>query len=327
MRTRKASAEVTLNGVDIMKSGMVTSVAYSDIASGEVDVLDIGFSDRAGQWIGEHMPQIGSAMTLKIKVSDWEAEGDNRALWCGTFILDSLDFSGPPVSGRLSAVSSPAESGFMATERTKTWKNVTIKEIAAEIAGRAGVVPCWDAEGFDFQLSSIEQSGQTDSDFLMQLCDSYGLSLKIYSKKIVLFDRETYKAKPAVKTLGSSELLSWSYKSDIAGSYTGGELAYTDPKSGKDITAKVGEGSRILKISGRADNKADAERKIEAAVAKANHGKESMTATIMGDAMLCAGQCVTIAELGKLSGKYYIDSIRHQIGGGYKMQLELAAVR
>ena len=32
------------------------------------------------------------------------------------------------------------------------------------------------------------------------------------------------------------------------------------------------------------------------------------------------------AELGRLGGKYFIDSITHHIGGGYTMDLELSRV-
>ena len=89
----------------------------------------------------------------------------------------------------------------------------------------------------------------------------------------------------------------------------------------------MGEGPRILKVSGKADNKADAEHKIKAAVANANHGTSKMSVTIMGTASLVASQCVAIVGLGKMSGKYYIDQITHHIGGsGYTMDLDLSLV-
>lgn len=39
-----------------------------------------------------------------------------------------------------------------------------------------------------------------------------------------------------------------------------------------------------------------------------------------------ASQCVTVVGLGRLSGKYYIDSITHHVGNGYTMDLELSLV-
>ena len=88
----------------------------------------------------------------------------------------------------------------------------------------------------------------------------------------------------------------------------------------------MGTGTRILKQSGKADNKADAERKITAAVANANHGATTLSLTIMGRPDLVASQCVTVVGIGRLSGKYFIDSITHTVGGGYTMDLELSLV-
>lgn len=223
-------------------------------------------------------------------------------------------------------MSTPADSAFRETQRTKTWENATIKEIATEIAGKAKVSLFWDVQGAEFTITSIEQSKQTDCAFLMSLCDTYGYSMKVYGHKIVIFDREEYKAKGAVATLTPSDLESFSWKTTLAGTYTGGEYTYTDPLTDADIVSKIGDGDRILKMSGKADSVADAERKIKAAVNSANHGATSMSVTIMGNASLYAGQCIKIKGLADLDGKYYIDKVKHTLGSGYTMQLDLSKV-
>lgn len=89
----------------------------------------------------------------------------------------------------------------------------------------------------------------------------------------------------------------------------------------------MGTGTRILKQSGKADNLADAEPGgSRAAVDKANHGATTLSVTMTGNAALVASQCVTVVGLGRLSGKYYIDSITHHVGAGYTMDLELSLV-
>lgn len=177
-------------------------------------------------------------------------------------------------------------------------------------------------------IKSVEQSEQTDCEFYMNLCNTYGLAMKVYAQKIVVYDREAYKKKGAAAVLSPSNMKSWSWQQDQAGTYTGGEFTYTSPATEKEIKVTVGKGSRILKQSGKADSKADAERKIKAAVAKANHGKTKLSATIVGNASLVASQCVQVVGLGKLSGKYYIDTITHNVSGsgGYTMDLEMSLV-
>ena len=179
-----------------------------------------------------------------------------------------------------------------------------------------------------FTIKSVEQSEQTDCEFYMNLCNTYGLAMKVYAQKIVVYDREAYKKKGAAAVLSPSGMKSWSWQQDQAGTYTGGEVTYTSPATEKEIKVTVGKGSRILKQSGKADSKADAERKIKAAVAKANHGKTKLSATIVGNASMVASQCVQVVGLGKLSGKYYIDTITHNVSGsgGYTMDLEMSLV-
>ena len=148
----------------------------------------------------------------------------------------------------------------------------------------------------------------------------------MYAQKIVVYDREAYKARPPVATLTPDMLLSWSWSSRLTGTYTGGEYAYTDPSTEKEVKVQVGGGPRILKKSGRVDSQADAERKLWAAIHHANHGSTKLSLSMRGTASLVASQCVMVAELGRLGGKYFIDSITHHIGGGYTMDLELSRV-
>lgn len=329
MKTRSVEVDLTWNGQAVKRkmTGQGTEITYTDPASGEADSLDIAIQDRDRQWTVAWMPLEGDTLEVSIKLSHWDREGDSRILPCGFFILDNFDFSGWPITGTISAVSVPADGAFRERERTKIWEKVTIPEIGKEIASRAGIGFIWDVEGTPFPLDSVEQSSETDCDFLMSLCDRYGYSMKVYAQKIVVFDREAYKKKNSVLTIQETDIERWSWKQVLAGTYTGGEYTYTDPTTEEEIKAVVGTGSRILKQSGRANGKEDAERRIQAAVDKANHGAATLSLTMMGNASLVASQCVTVVGLGRLSGQYYIDRITHHVGSGYTMDLELSRVK
>ena len=326
MKTRRAYVDLTWNRAAVITkmTGYQENATYTDQASGEADSLDVAIHGE--KWIGPWFPVEGDTLTATIKVYNWEREGDNRSLPCGSFVLDNPTFNGWPVAGTISAVSVPADSSFRETKRSKTWENITVEEIGKEIAGRAGVTLVYDVESGPIQIKTIEQSEQTDCNFYMDLCNTYGLAMKVYSKKIVVFDREVYKAKGPVGTITRDMVKSFSWSGQLAGTYTGGEYTYTDPNTEEEIKVNVGGGPRILKLSGKADNKADAERKIKAAVANANHGAKKLSMTIVGNAMWVASQCVTVQDMGQLSGKYYMDKIVHNVGGGYTMDLEMSLV-
>lgn len=79
-----------------------------------------------------------------------------------------------------------------------------------------------------------------------RLSRSMTLAMKVYSKKIVVFDREAYKAKGPAATITTDMIQSWNWDRKLAGTYTGGEYTYTDPGTEEEIKVNVGEGPRIL---------------------------------------------------------------------------------
>ncbi|PKM72857.1 MAG: hypothetical protein CVU91_07465 [Firmicutes bacterium HGW-Firmicutes-16] len=326
MKTRSAKVEITYNGqnITIPMGQFATSFSYTDNASGESDGIDINIQDSKKDWMNG-MPTKGATIAAVLKVNDWTKAGDNRRLNCGTFILDDFSFSGPPTTGTISGVSVPAASAFKERKLTKTWEAVTIAEIAKTIAAAASIGLVFDTAA-SFKIAAIEQSKQTDCEFLCKLCETYGLSMKVYNSKIIIFDRETYKAKAYAGRIDASDMESWSWKTTLAGTYTGGALTYTDPSTEKEITFTTGAGSRVLECAEKADNAADAERILLAAINNANHGSTSMSVSTMGEVKYVAGQTVQITGLGKCNGKYYIDKVTHDLGGGYKSSYDLSRV-
>ncbi|MGN0706573.1 MAG: phage late control D family protein [Faecalibacterium sp.] len=326
MNPRTATVQILVGGSAMPddQRSTVGAVTYSDPASGEADSLDISVSGNGEKWISDWYPNEGETISASIILRNWEQpETPDINLNCGQFILDKPNFSGWPISGTLSAVSTPANKGFGRTERTQTWENVTLQEIGKNIASRAGISLSWDA-GENFSISSVEQSKKDDCSFFTNLCGDYGLQTKVYANKLVVFDREAYKQKAAVETVSAKQFSNWSGGPSMADTYTGGEYAYTDPQTENEIKVKVGGGDRILKKSGKADSAADAERKIKALVAAANHGHIKISFEMMGNAKWVSTQCIEIADLGVLSGKYYIDRISHNVStsGGYTMSVE-----
>ncbi len=329
MRPRRAEAALTWNGEAVTTDmiGSKGSVSYTDPAEGEADSIDIELNDRDARWAGDWLPRPGDRLTAQIQVFDWDAEGDDRSFDCGSFVLDDFSFSGWPRTGTISAVSVPADTAFRATQRTKTWEKATLQAIGSEIASRAGVDLVWDVEGGEFPIQTVEQTEQTDCAFYNQHCGEYGLCLKVYAEKLVVYDREAYKAKEAAAALRKEDIQSWSWHTSLEGSYTGGEYTYTDPATEEEIKETVGSGPRILKKSGKADSAADARRKITALVHSANHSATTLSLTIPGRPGLVATQCITVEGMGEaIDGKYYIDKATSRIGGGYTMELELSKV-
>lgn len=309
MRTRRATAETYYNGRSIKATteNFQASFEYSDPDHGESDSITVALADPQDQWIGAWMPSKGDEISSVIKFEHRDREGQVQQLNCGKFIIDDLGFSATSAgtSFKISGVSAPTDDAFSATDRTQTWEAVTLQKVAQTIADRYQMQLVFDAE--DVQIATQEQSDTTDSAFISSLCEDYGLCVKVFSMKLVVFDREKYKEKDPVATISREEMDNFGWNTTLAGSYTGGSIAYTDPNTKTDLTYAAGTGKRLLKVNVKADSLADAKLKLDAAIANANHGMTSISFSCIGRPEIVSGQTITVTGFGKLSGKYYID--------------------
>ena len=328
--TNQKSTGVVIKGASNPKLGeeiakQTTSFSYTDVASGQSDSVSITLFDLDKKWLGECMPKKGASLGAKLRLTNWDKENSVDTFDCGTFVLDDISFTGRPITCVLGAVSVPAMSDFKSLQRTKTWEKTTIKDIASEITKRYGVSLHYGAG--TVQIAEIEQSKQADSAFLYSLCEKYGLAMKVYNHKIVIFDIVAYESKDSVLTIKEIDMLSWSYNITVDGTYTGVELSYTDPDSDDTINVTIGNSGRMYSMNTQASSRYDAELQAAAKVNEANRGVEKMTVTIKANTKVVASHCVKIEGLGNADGKYYVDKIKHNVGNGYNMQLTLHKVQ
>lgn len=324
MKARAVQILTKYEGKDISTQieEFVESFSYDDNASGESDIISLNIRDDKKKWLSTWFPEKGDNIEASIIFKNWQNEGSSKKLNCGSFQVDDISFQGRPLAATISAISTPQKSAFNATERTKTWEAVTVEQIANEIAKRAGVKLYYDAD--KISIASIEQNNQTDCKFLYSICKTYGLAMKVYSNKIVIFDEEKYENKKATLTFEESDMISWSFNTTLAGTYTGVKISFSDPDDDdKDYIVRIGDGERILNVNVTADNVKDAELKGIAKLNSENKKTTTMSITIMANPSVVAGMTINIKDLGKISGKYYIDKVRTKVSAGGATQMTL----
>ena len=191
--TRSKSLSIVYNGTEIWEElkPYLQSFSYTD-GTDQSDTISFTLNDRDKKWSGIWTPQKKDIVHPTIEVKNWNYEGEQLTIACGDFIVDDYSFNGPPLTGSINGVSSPVQTSFKETQKSKTWESATVQLIAAEMAGNYGLTLYYDAS--DVPISKMEQSKQTDSDFLLKLCEKYGLGLKIYSNRIVIWDYKRYYA-------------------------------------------------------------------------------------------------------------------------------------
>lgn len=324
--TRKKSLSIVYNGVEAWRelSPYIEQFSYTD-AVGESDKITLSVIDRDMKWAGSWIPKKGDVILPAIILENWDYEGEKITFNCGSFVVDDFSFSAPPLTGNINGVSAPVNTSFKESDNSRTWEAATIQVIAAELAGKYGLELVYDAG--EIQVAKAEQNEQPDSEFLKSLCDKYGLGLKVYANRLVIWDYKRYYSKPATMTLTPNMVSKWDYKSTMQGTYTGAKVSYSDPSTKKLVSVVVGSEERLYKTTQKADNEADARLIGEGAILKANRKETTMQIQLPPRLSLVATENIMISGFGKMDGKYFIEKVSHQIRkSDYNMRIDISRV-
>ena len=210
---RNASLRLLYNGTDISAdiAGDVILFRCTCAASDQADVLDVTLADPDKKWLTRWMPQAGDKITAAVRLTDWEREGDSHTIQCGTYILDEPSYSAPPHIQTLSAVSHAINTSFVSAQRSRTWTDAAVSEIAAQIASENALTLYWDS-AYDPHIT-MEQVKTADLSFISHLCSDYTLRLKIADGQIVIYDPLKREKQPPVRTLRESgDLIRYSFR-------------------------------------------------------------------------------------------------------------------
>lgn len=363
--TRRAELELSYNGydlsIDIAK--YLIDFSYTDAPSGELDDLQITLQDRDNEWqTPEWMPLPGDSLKAAIRVRHWDKPGTAQKLQLGDFEVDTMDLSGPPSTVQIKGVSLGISSNIRQEKRSKAWEKVTLRSIAGEIAKKAGYKLVYSAP-VNPTYDRLDQTEQSDLEFLLQQCKSEGVALKVTGKQLVLFDELEYEKKPSVATyeIGKDKILSYSFSVAVAyAAYVACEISYTQPKTKSKKKKTTASGSvatvtataaakgkskttttykvrfvppgapalgPVLKIKEKVTGKAEALRKARNALREKNKDMGRSSLSVVGDIRMAAGVVITIGGAGTFDGNYLVESAAHRIGsGGYVTDLTIRPV-
>lgn len=283
--------------------------------------------------------QVGTAVTISLGYVDalnYDFEGEI------TQLSPTFPDSGTPtiaVDGRTRL------HWLKGDKRTRTYQNMTDKQIVEKIAHEAGLQP--QAEDPGIQFDYVMQCNQTDLEFIKQRAARIHYEVLVQGKTLIF--RKSKEAEPKTYTFVWGPLKSpapdtlplksfnpvlntsnqptkvtcrgWDYssKSPIEGTAgVGDEEARMGSQTGGQIVARAFRGREYMRVNTPAASQAEL---AECAKAHYNHWSlEFLTgnASTIGVPDLRSGQTVELQGLGFFSGKYYVDEATHTISGsGY----------
>ncbi|AYB00208.1 LysM peptidoglycan-binding domain-containing protein [Lachnoanaerobaculum umeaense] len=322
---RYTDLSLVYEGREASNIGTVESFTYVDEAENNADNISITIDNVDKRWANGWTPKLNDKIAAKIA---WTDENNKKnKIDCGSFAVDDFSISSSPLICQINATIKPIKNEFSITPKSKIWKDVSVKQIATEITNASNLNLVYDSEVED-KIKELEQSNQTDSAFLKSLCEKYGLSLKVYDTKAVIYDVAKYEDKNTIAKISPIQCTQWSYNNSILGTYTGAVFSYTNSKDNKTISVTVGKSDRLLYINESADDEADAMKKAIAKVNASNRDLITISLELVEPMVVVATNCVDLFGFGgEIDGKYFITRVTHTISGnGYGQSLSLRKV-
>lgn len=335
---RRVRVSLVFQGNDISKSleSYLISCSFTDNAEDKADDLQIQIDDRDGKWLTwlqkETLFNIKGAKVAAVIIYEnyWDT-GKERLLDCGLFEVDTVSIDGPPQQLTIKATSISQANKIRNEKKNRAWEGYTLQGIAAEIAAKAGMQSLY-LSGYHPSYQRKEQVSVSDILFLQSLAKDAGISVKVSSQVIILYDQAEFELKDAVYKIdrlkGGFLSYGFSTKSDDTG-YKKAHVKYTNPKTKKSIEATyklpgAKEDSQTLEITNvKVASKAEALKVAQKRLRAKNKGEYEASFTLPGDPNLVVGVNIQITGWGAFDGKYIVNQATHSITGGYTVALNM----
>lgn len=304
------------------------SFSYTDYLEGQSDELQVDFEDTDGRWLSNWYPEQGDALSLSL--------GDQFTglVSLGKFEIAEIEYNRPPSTVSLKALS----TGITKSNRTlrgKAYENTTLAAIVRQIAGRLKLEITGTVK--DIPIKRVTQYQERDVEFLARLAKEYGHSFKIVGKKLVFTDNDALKQRPAVAVLKPEDIIRVRLRDLIKGVPSKVDVKGYDPKNKKTVSAsrkskpKRGKakhgstGDTLRIVPNKGESTAQLNARADAKLADAQDDQCAGTVTLVGNALLAAGQMVRLKGFGKFSGKYLVKQSRHDFSrsSGYTTEIEI----
>jgi phage protein D len=293
----------------------VTNALQKDLAS-------INFSDEDGSQSDE--------ITLKVagdfkrpqyqdEIKLWLGYEESTLFYCGIFKVQNTTRDKYSLS--ISATGADFSSALK-QKRDMSYEKVSFKDIAKIVADRHELKLKSDFE--DMLLPHLSQTNESDLHMMKRLSNDYNAIFSIKNGTLIFLKRikeNRASDKLPVFAIDVSECESYSIKHANKTIYGACEASWQDTKENAVKSVTVGSGVPVLKMKGNFKTPAEATKKAEAKLQRANRGSKSGSILMYGKEIY-AGGMLKLSGAGEDDGEYTIKSVNHTFDDGWKMSVE-----
>lgn len=328
MESRRTSIRVKYKNYDVSTSllAFLLSFSYDESVDGESDVATLTLEDSQSLWQADLMPARGDQMTVSLVAADDEY---SEVAPLGVMTIDEVEISMPPSVCKLKLNSMPGSAPIRAEDHSRSWEAYTLRQIAQDIADRAGMRLYFDCPD-DAPIERAEQHDESDLTFLQKLCRDRGLLLKVTDEAIIICDYKKYEDKPPVCTLtrGVDWIENFTARATLTDVYKEAVVTYSSGKKKETITGSFADPNKseglTLRINKKVSDQAEAERLARKSLRDKNRNEVKVTMRCVGDLRLRAGATIELAGFHRFDGRYLINKAQHELSAsGYVVSVEL----
>lgn len=304
------------------------SIGYKDKTHGESDEIEIELEDVDALWQNGWYPEKGAKLTVTMGL-----------LQCGVFEIDEIEFKGPPTTVSIRGMATGISSSLR-SKKSDAHENKTLKQIAEKVAAKNNLTVSGEVP--EITIGRVTQNKETDLAFLKRVAGAYGVLFSVRDKVIIFTSVYDLEKRASSFVLDVTDLVSYSLK-DKADAPKKTRSVHGNSKSNEKVEAdknysdwEVEDGYKYPDSTSEdeevdysySENKQQAEAKAKAVMhlsAKNQfEGSIEIGSSEFYD-LAMAGNNFQLNGIGKLSGKYHIESSSHKLdkSGGRTVECEI----
>lgn len=317
---RRMTAEISYNGRDITRdiAPLLVACTYTDNAGERADELSLTLADLNLLWGGRWRPRAGDTLTCTLIVEHRVTPGTRESLPCGTFHIAADSFRLGARQLTLQATSVPLDSGIRRERRHRQWEQCTLREIAADIAARAGLTLLYEAP-VNPRSERKDQQYQSDIAFLQAFAGQFGVRVKLRPPRLILFDEPTYERRPAVLTITpDTPLLDGEIRHNYDDVYCACTVSYHDPGKGQDGPSATFTAPHpppvadVLRVNERVESQAAALAVARVRLREKNRNACPLSLELPFNPLVLGATVVQIRGFSDIDdGRYFVDRVTH----------------
>ncbi|OSM01648.1 contractile injection system protein, VgrG/Pvc8 family [Magnetofaba australis] len=302
---------------------LLIALSVSDKASMKSDSASITLDDDGGRIAP---PRLGAQLKLFL---GYAGQG---LIDLGQFVVDAVEMSGPPRQMRIRANAADMRSALRAPI-DQSWRGQTLGAIVQTIAKRHELTPSIEPKLAAILIAHIDQTKESDANFIARLAHKYDAVVKIAQKQLVFVPKD------GARSVGGAPLkshaipydgiVSWSVTLADRNQYNGVEAYWHDLDQAQSNCERAGAPQQpIYRIPTTYPTAEAARAAAKSYLNKLTRTQASLSLTLPGRPEIQAEEQIVLSGFGPLlDGAWTVESAQHDLDAGRGLSTRLETSR